>query len=373
MQHDIFISYRRDGGDMMAHILYEHLTQKGYSVFQDIEILRSGKFNTAIYEKIEQCKDVILVLPPNSLDRCVDEEDWVRKEIICAINNKKNIIPVMLRGFYWPTNLPKEIRDIQFYNGLTANTEYFEQFLEKLIDFLKTPNPEKGKSNYKQKHSIRIFSIGTIVLFIIMLPVVVIFVLKQPFGLLWRIVYFVLLSILAKIFLYEINSRPAVASACFGTLTEEDLKETPNVVFSRVMGAFGKDVFLSKEETTQFTCLYKLKRLTFGTWDSKRVNYLKIIFRRKLEWYDPSVFYLHASSKSEEAIKMLTRQGFILQTLPSFINIEGDYLIKDDFHVFLYYKKNKLDYAVIYQCDNTEFWKKYQMIEENRDNEEIFE
>lgn len=100
MQYDIFISYRRDGGDMMAHILYERLTQKGYSVFQDVESLRSGKFNTAIYEKIEQCKDVILILPPNGLDRCIDEEDWVRKEIIFALKNKKKHNPNNVARLY---------------------------------------------------------------------------------------------------------------------------------------------------------------------------------------------------------------------------------------------------------------------------------
>ena len=56
MQYDIFISYRREGGDMLAHILYERLTEKGYTVFQDIEVLRSGKFNTELYEKIKAAK-----------------------------------------------------------------------------------------------------------------------------------------------------------------------------------------------------------------------------------------------------------------------------------------------------------------------------
>ena len=140
MQYDIFISYRREGGDMMAHILYERLTQRGYSVFQDIESLRSGKFNNEIYGKIEQCKDFILILPPKALERCKEPDDWVKKEIVCALKNKKNIIPVMLRGFDWPQNLQEEIKDIKLYNGLVANTEYFEQFLDKLTDFLTSSN-----------------------------------------------------------------------------------------------------------------------------------------------------------------------------------------------------------------------------------------
>ena len=32
-KYDIFISYRRDGGEMLAHILYERLKDSGYAAF----------------------------------------------------------------------------------------------------------------------------------------------------------------------------------------------------------------------------------------------------------------------------------------------------------------------------------------------------
>ena len=34
-QFDIFISYRRDGGEIMARLLYFMLTNRGYTVFYD--------------------------------------------------------------------------------------------------------------------------------------------------------------------------------------------------------------------------------------------------------------------------------------------------------------------------------------------------
>ena len=40
MKYDIFISYRRDGGDTLAQLIYDRLTDRGYSVFLDIESLR---------------------------------------------------------------------------------------------------------------------------------------------------------------------------------------------------------------------------------------------------------------------------------------------------------------------------------------------
>ena len=69
-----------------------------------------------------------------------------------------------------------------------------------------------------------------------------------------------------------------------------------------------------------------------------------------MEWYDPSVFYLHALSKDGEALKILTRQDFVIRLLSEIISQNRDYLVKDDLHVFLDYKKRKLYYVVIYQC-----------------------
>ena len=97
---DVFISYRRDGGDMTAMYFYQALKERGYNVFYDLEVLRAGKFNEALLSSIDSCKDFVLILSPGALDRCNDENDWVRKEIAEALRTKKNIIPVMLKGFF---------------------------------------------------------------------------------------------------------------------------------------------------------------------------------------------------------------------------------------------------------------------------------
>lgn len=81
VKYDIFISYRREGGEAMACLLCDKLRQREFKVFYDVESLRSGKFNDEIYDVIHNCTDVICVLPENALDRCQDEEDWVRREI----------------------------------------------------------------------------------------------------------------------------------------------------------------------------------------------------------------------------------------------------------------------------------------------------
>ena len=88
---DVFISYRRDGGFALARLLYECLHKEGISTFLDLEELRAGAFNTKLYEAIDSAENFVIVLPPNSLDRCADPNDWVRLEIEHAIKQKKNI------------------------------------------------------------------------------------------------------------------------------------------------------------------------------------------------------------------------------------------------------------------------------------------
>lgn len=140
-KYQIFISYRREGGEDLARILEYKLTDRGFKVFFDVESLRSGAFNTALFEKIAECTDVLVVLPPHGLDRCNNPEDWVRLEIARALELGKNVIPVMMRNFTFPETLPEDIDALRYMNGISASNEYFEATLEKLISKLLHSKP----------------------------------------------------------------------------------------------------------------------------------------------------------------------------------------------------------------------------------------
>lgn len=133
MKHyEIFISYRRSSYET-ANLIATRLKSAGYSVFFDMETLRSGKFNEQLFEVIDNCKDFILVLPPMALDRCVQEDDWVRMETLRAMRAGKNIVPVMLNGFVWPDPMPAGMEELAYYQALTASSvEYFDMSMERL-------------------------------------------------------------------------------------------------------------------------------------------------------------------------------------------------------------------------------------------------
>ena len=91
--YDIFISYRRQGGAQYARILQLMLSRRGYEVFLDYDELTDGIFGDHIREAILNSSVFMLILSEGALDRCVNEDDWVRQEISLAVSERKHIIP----------------------------------------------------------------------------------------------------------------------------------------------------------------------------------------------------------------------------------------------------------------------------------------
>ena len=154
MEHyDIFISYRRDGGFETAKHLNDLLVHDGYTVSFDIDTLREGDFDETLLKRIDQCVDFILVVDKHTFDRTLDPEidpkkDWLRTELAYALKLKKNIIPVLLSGANFPSNLPDDLKEIHRYNGLYHNSEYVDAFYEKMKGFLLSQPSNNMKVKY---------------------------------------------------------------------------------------------------------------------------------------------------------------------------------------------------------------------------------
>lgn len=165
-KYDVFVSYRRRGGEYIAKLLYDRLTQLGYQVFLDVDSLRAGDYNMMLYSVIDECKDFLLILTQDSLEQCKNENDWVRIEIEYALEKKLNIIPIIIKGFEFPQDLPPSIDAIRYKSGLQSNYEFFDAFIKRLQNFLLSK---------PIKHSIiRYFSNGYKILGIVFLLLIVI-------------------------------------------------------------------------------------------------------------------------------------------------------------------------------------------------------
>ena len=148
MAYDIFISYRRKGaGAGVAGELQAKLENLGYKVFLDVDKIGSGQFPTQIKQAITECKDFLLVLSPGTLDRCVDEEDWVRREIILAQEMNKNIVGIGLPGFIMPEEdaLPAPLKSLATRQVFLWTHEYRAASFEKIAENLVSTKLKKKK------------------------------------------------------------------------------------------------------------------------------------------------------------------------------------------------------------------------------------
>lgn len=136
IEKTVFISYRRTNS-AWALAIYQNLTANGYDVFFDYLNIPSGDFEKIILENIKSRAHFIVILTPSALDRCKEPDDWLRREIETAINEKRNIIPLMLESFDFGSpatleSLTGKLENLKKYNALRVPSEYFFEAMAKL-------------------------------------------------------------------------------------------------------------------------------------------------------------------------------------------------------------------------------------------------
>ena len=113
MKYDVFISYRRKEGRGLeiARIIDEAIDKSGYRAFLDFNELKDSKFGPQILAAIDSAPVFLFILTEGSLNRCVEENDWVRNELLYAISKKKHIVPVNPEGKVKWQDIPQRVRD----------------------------------------------------------------------------------------------------------------------------------------------------------------------------------------------------------------------------------------------------------------------
>ncbi len=140
----VFISYRRDDvGTYFARSVKLALEHKGYHVFLDVDDIGGGNWKKQILSEVPKREHFLLLVTPGALDRCVEEDDWVRREFQLAKDLDKNIVPVF-EGKVDQAKLkfecPKVMQGIFNYQGLTLMQSDFEGGIYRLISRFITPH-----------------------------------------------------------------------------------------------------------------------------------------------------------------------------------------------------------------------------------------
>lgn len=137
-----FISYRREGGSMTAARVYDYLYNRNYQPFYDRTSMRSGRFDEQIRINLINSQNFILILSIGAFARINEDDDWVHQEICLAIQNNVNIIILQEEGFEYPSILPKDISQIQFYQAIIYNDTNLTNKLADLETLLLRKNDE---------------------------------------------------------------------------------------------------------------------------------------------------------------------------------------------------------------------------------------
>lgn len=153
--YDVFISYRRQGGDAQALFIREKLLQHNIRVFLDVTDLKKGYFDEELLARIGEAPNFVVILSPNSLDRCQDEADWLRQEIGQAVKTNRNIIPVMMPGFGFPQELPAEVQAIRRHQGVEYSHVYSEGMLARILESIEADRAERDRTEKKKKEAER--------------------------------------------------------------------------------------------------------------------------------------------------------------------------------------------------------------------------
>src|SRR5208283_718356 len=98
IEKTVFVSYRRTHY-WTALAVYQNLTAQGFDVFIDYQNIRSGDFEKVILENIKARAHFLVVLSPSALERCSEPADLMRREIETALDEERNIVPLIIEGF----------------------------------------------------------------------------------------------------------------------------------------------------------------------------------------------------------------------------------------------------------------------------------
>ena len=159
----IFISYRRDGGDIHAGRLYDALRAgvddtPGFAadqIFMDIDTLKPGDdFREKINENVAKC-DVLLavigkqwatVRDTKRQRRLENPGDYVRLEIEAALERKVPVVPILVYGAKMPreTELPKSISALVYREASELTHKRYREDVGRLLATLKEREQEKA-------------------------------------------------------------------------------------------------------------------------------------------------------------------------------------------------------------------------------------
>ena len=146
----VFISYRRDDSAGSAGRVPDRLERElGRDLlFMDVDAIPLGlNFVKVLRDEVAKCDVLLAVIGPHWVDasdehgnrRLDDPNDFLRVEIVTALQRNIPVIPILVDGAKVPKadRLPKDLEELARRNGLDVRHASFHSDIDKLIRALK--------------------------------------------------------------------------------------------------------------------------------------------------------------------------------------------------------------------------------------------
>ena len=123
MRRLIFISYRRERGYELAHLVDAELRSRGLRTFIDVADSDPGQFWAQAQAAIHSCHAFVLICTNGSFET-KPGDDWVLHEVSEAMAHGRPIVPVFSQDFEPPPALPPPLAQAIEYNGVSMDTQF---------------------------------------------------------------------------------------------------------------------------------------------------------------------------------------------------------------------------------------------------------
>jgi hypothetical protein len=166
-KNKIFFSYRRTDTADISSLIYQRLKDRfgAKNVFMDVHDSPIGQyFSDTLKNQIKQSLVVLVLIGPDWLDvtlpegqRRLDEpEDWVRKEIECAMMSDAHILPVCVKGARMPpeNQLPSSIQKLARITALHVEREaLLDEALARIIEYCANAMENADRMRERLRHA----------------------------------------------------------------------------------------------------------------------------------------------------------------------------------------------------------------------------
>ena len=146
----VFISYRRERGYALAHLVNAELRSRGLRTFLDVAESDPGQFWPQAQAAIHSCRALVLICTNGSF-QTRNGTDWVLREINEAVGLGRQIVPVFSQDFEPVSGLPQPLAQAMENNGVSMDTQFHVAAFDHLSQLV------GGRKRSEQRRRVTLF------------------------------------------------------------------------------------------------------------------------------------------------------------------------------------------------------------------------